>query len=406
MGDSNQRQLQDKKDLWDDQFLDRMREIGDPLADQAVAAVLDGKGIEEVHRLMKTLVLNDQPPPDSLPPEIKDYLAETEIVEPPALPRIKIGEDLFAEHGPEILMLLGCYSLPAAYAASKGVQVLYRTGYLLNRPNRRLFETTQMLIDVMTPGGLGVAGKGVRTAQKVRLMHAAIRHLILQDKDNPWDPELGCPINQEDLVATLMIFSYLVIDGLEKIGVSLQPESSEAYLDAWREVGRIMGVREDLLPANMAEAKFLTEKIQSRQVTYSPEGEKMTQALLEMMEEDAPHIFRDVPSSLMRLFLPPDVADFLGVPNHKFEKRLIEFEVHFSAKIEHLIGTNERRRGLIRIFNLHLIQWFVNVDRGGKRARFEIPDHFRRKWDYGVKEENLSFWQRLVRWLRLRFKRQ
>jgi len=397
---------QDIKDRWDDSFLDSMREIGDPLADDAVLSVIDRAGIEEVHRLMSTLVVNDQPPPGSLPPEIEHYLEESYKVVPGDLPRVEIGEEMFAEHGPEVLMLLACYSLPAAYAAANGVQVLYRTGYMLNRPNRRLFETTQMVIDVMTPGGLGAEGKGVRTAQKVRLMHAAIRHLILTDKENPWDPTFGYPINQEDLAATLMIFSYLVLEGLQTMGVSLDEESQEAYLDAWRTVGRIMGVRKDLLPDNVAEAKNLTYKIRARQIKYSPEGEKMTHALLEMMETESPRIFKGMPANMMRLFLPSNVADFLKVPDHKFEEFILKLALHFATDIEHIVDESERHRKLIRIFNIHLIQWMINVDRGGKRAKFEIPDYFRRRWNYGAQEEELSFWQRLFRWVKSMFGRK
>ena len=50
---------QDIEDRWDDSFLDSMREIGDPLADDAVLSLMDRAGIEEVHRLMSTLVVND-----------------------------------------------------------------------------------------------------------------------------------------------------------------------------------------------------------------------------------------------------------------------------------------------------------------------------------------------------------
>src|SRR5690606_21151437 len=141
------------------------------------------------------------------------------LVRPPDQAAIAPGQELFAEHGPLILMCLGHYSLPAAYAAAKGVEVLHRTAYLEKRPAKRLFETTQMVIDVMSPGGLAAAGRGVRTAQKVRLMHAMVRHLIQHDPEQPWDASLGVPINQEDLAGTLMTFSWLTLDGLAKLGV-------------------------------------------------------------------------------------------------------------------------------------------------------------------------------------------
>ena len=199
-------------------------------------------------------------------------------------------------------MILACYSLPAAYAARKGVQVLYRTGFLAQRTNLRLFQTSQMVIDVMSPGGLGPTGMGRVTAVKVRLIHAAIRRLLLSDTKNPWPDEWGVPLNQEDLAGTLMTFTHLIRDGLDKLGVGIWPPG---YLNAWQAVGRMMGIVEDLIPKTPDEASELCAIIQRRQVDPSPEGRALTTALLEMMQHYAPPLFGGMPAALMRLFLPP-----------------------------------------------------------------------------------------------------
>mgnify|MGYP006276117693 CR=1 FL=1 len=221
-------------------------------------------------------------------------------------------------------MLLCCYSLPSSYAAKKGVQVLHRTAYLAKRPNRRLFETAQFIVDVLSPGGLGPEGKGIRTAQKVRLMHAAIRHLILTDTKAPWDTAtLGVPINQEDMVGTLMTFTWLILDGLAKLGNSLTPEDQQAYFETWLVVGRLMGVDADLLPATVADARALTALIEQRQIAESPQGREMMAALLGMMQSNVPAVFQTVPAALIREFLPADVATFLGVPDHALEQEML-----------------------------------------------------------------------------------
>src|SRR5262249_18332343 len=151
--------------------------VGDPLADAVVAQLFADGDVDAVNGLMHALVRDDGLVPENLPAVVSDYLAQTRPrleLDPDKLAR---GQNLFALNGPEMLVALGFYSLPASYAARKGVQVIYRTAYLQNRPVRRVFETTQMVIDVMSPGGLGPSGRGVVTAQKVRLMHAAVRHL-------------------------------------------------------------------------------------------------------------------------------------------------------------------------------------------------------------------------------------
>jgi len=385
-------------DRWSDGLLDSMRAQGDPVADKAVAAVFSRGQVEAVHHLMNTLVANDQPPPKALPPELRDYLARTKI-SPPNLPRVQLGERLFADHGPEIIVILACYSLPQDYAARRGVKVLYETGYLLERPNRRVFETAQMIIDVMKPGGLGPHGDGIRAAQKVRLMHAAVRHLILHNQARPWDSDLlGVPINQEDLAGTLMSFAYIVVDGLRRLGVTVAPEAAEAYLDAWRAVGRIMGIRKELLPADMREAQALTETIIGRQVDESAEGRRMAGALLEMLESNAPPLFKGFPAAMMRHFLPAKTADQLGVPRHRLDERIIDVATRLGGALDDVVEHSKRRERIIRRFSLHLLQWMINVDRGGKRSQFHIPRDLQKHWTPPSGGSEATFWGDLVHW--------
>jgi antitoxin component of MazEF toxin-antitoxin module len=308
---------------------------------------------------------------------------------------------VFAEHGPEVLVLLCCYSLPSSYAARKGVQVLYRTAYLAKRPNRRLFETAQMIVEVMSPGGLGPRGRGLRSAQKVRLMHAAIRHLILTDTRQPWDTAaLGVPINQEDLLGTLMTFSWIVLDGLARLGVRLAPADQQAYLEAWLVVGALMGIEPALLPKTVAEAQAVTALIERRQVAASPEGREMMAALLHMMQTNVPAAFQTVPACLIREFLPPDVAGFLGVPSHRFEQELIRLAQHALRPLEQFVDMAARRHALVRAFSLHLLRWMIAVDLDGRTNRFQLPDSLHQAWEMAPPDSEESFWDKLKHRLR------
>ena len=388
---------------FDDAMLDALRRVGDPPADRVIEALFADREVAQARRLLATLVQNDVPPPTGLPPEVLDYLRSSDAVNGAESEALEAGQELFAEHGPLILMSLAHYSLPAAYAAAKGVEVLHRTAYLEKRPAKRLFETTQMVIDVMTPGGLGRAGRGVRTAQKVRLMHAMVRYLIQHDQEHPWDDSLGVPINQEDLAGTLMTFSWITLDGLDKLGVHPSPRAKQQYLGAWRAVGRLMGLEQRLLPANLEEAEVLTRRIQARQVAPSEAGRLLTRALLDMVETASDtRCLRDMSSALMRHFLPSEVAEFLGVPRHALDNLLVDV-------VEVLADSdNDAMRELplvgraARSFSLHFIQWMIHVELGGRSAPFVIADQLRRRWRLDADSEP-SFWSRLGEWLGKRF---
>lgn len=357
--------------------------MGDPEADQAIAALFaeSGQQARAVAGVIESLVRNAEPTPQNLPPQLHGYLEMTSRVPLPVLPRVKIGEQAFAEHGPEILCLLGCYSLPAAYGARKGAQVLFRTGQLTERAHHRLFVTSQMVLDVMASGGLAAGGRGIRTAQKVRLMHAAVRHLLLNDPKTPWDThELGMPINQEDLAGTLMTFSYQIMDGLAQLGLPLKAEEQQAYLDSWRAVGHLMGVHPSLIPHTMADAKILTDTIERRQIAASPEGKALAQALLQMMNHAAPPFARGIPPAVMRQLLPENVADFLGIPQSTTHKWVLRSLIGFARLIDKFTARRQHRTVVFRWLTMHLIQWMVTLNLG-RPARFEIPLELSNLWN-------------------------
>ena len=300
---------------------------------------------------------------ERLPDEAIEFLARSREMRPDE--EVTAGQEVFQELGPEILLILGCYSLPAAYAATRGARVLSQTGFLTEDTDRRLAETSQMVLDVMSAGGL-TPTDAVRAAEKVRLMHAAIRHLILGRTDQPWDqPENGLPINQEDFAATLMTFSYLVVDGLRKLGFSVTAGEAADYLEAWKLVGRLMGVLPELIPANFAEAKALTERIEQRQIAPGEVGRSLLTALLRVLDAKTTP---GVPAALMRRMLPRPVADGLGVPRHAVRDDLVlalTIALRLLDPLLRLLGTRTRA---FRVFSMDLLQYMIDRDRGGSAS--------------------------------------
>jgi hypothetical protein len=253
-----------------------------------------------------------------------------------------------------------------------------------------------MIVDVLSPGGLDAGGRGVRTAQKVRLMHAAVRHLILADAQAPWPlTAWGTPINQEDLLGTLMTFTWLILDGLQQEKIAISAADQAAYLDCWLAIGELMGIEPALLPRTVADAKALTAIIERRQVAPSPEGREMMAALLGMMNDNVPEGFRTLPSSLLRQFLPPDVATFLGVPDHVLERELISLAERLVHPLEAFADGEARRHGIIRAFSVHLLRSMMALELDG-RARFALPQNLTQAWHLAPADSEESFWRKLA----------
>jgi hypothetical protein len=365
---------------WTNEFLDPMRRLGDEPADELIQAFFAEKEVAAVNSLMRDLVQNDTIPPESIPDNFRDFLQSVAVLPPWAnMKKIQAGQDLFWDRGPAIVLLLFCYSLPFCYAARREAQALAPTGRLGSNPGRRITETAQMLIDVMAPGGLTGSGNGIRTVQKVRLMHAAIRHLLV--KTGTWDLAIDCPLNQEDLAGTLMSFTSITFDGLRRLGIDVSRSDAEAYLHCWKVIGHMLGLRPDLLPADLDDADAFTEVFKRRQFAASDEGRLMAKALIDLLAHIIPgNIFDFVPRALTHYFVGNEMAGILGVEPVPFQEALVS-----PLRLANLVeGKFEASpffmRQLAEAVSRHLLEALQFVARGGNRPTFNIPTELRQRW--------------------------
>ena len=383
---------------WDDAFLDAMRLEGDPVADSVVAAIFPHGEVGRVNSLLTRLIRNDGIPSSDLPPEVASYLADSARLPSWADPeKIRAGEELFVEFGITSTVLLSCASLPECYVMKNGIHVLWLTQKLEDHVRRRVLETAQMIMDVMSPGGLAPAGRGIRSAQKVRLLHATIRHLILAEESESgtpevprgfadvlqrhrWDPALGHPVCQEDMAYTLMTFSYVGVRGLEDLGAELTDHQKDCYIHCWNVVGHVMGIRDELLPRDHREARQLFGTIQARQGGETEEGRRMTAALLGFVESLFPRPLRSVPHLLMRELLGDRTADLLDIPSVGGLQRLVQRSLltvwrWIDRDLSRVDVSHPHFRRFSERLHLQLLRKMGKMPRGWNRELFHLPDH-------------------------------
>jgi uncharacterized protein (DUF2236 family) len=370
---------------WTDAFLDDMRKVADPRADDVIATLFAEGEVAHVNALFKTLVENDEPVPRHLPPVVGEYFSQTEGLPDWSDEKLLAkGEEVFMAYGLHIVAALFFSSLPECYAGAKGAHALAITARLSKRPYRRIVETAQFIIDTMSPGGLGPEGAGIRSAQKVRLMHAAVRHMC--NTQPHWDPTWGKPINQEDLAGTLMTFSTVVLDALHRLGLDVEPAQQEAYFHTWRNVGHLLGIDARLIPRDVADGRDLMNAIRRRQHAGSPVGVELTTALVKFMEHVVPGtLFDPVPGHLIRYLVGDEVADMLELPSLNALERMV---LAASAALEHLVDLPlrhfEEMDRLFEVFNHKVFEGLLLVTRGDSRPPFRIPSSLRRSWGLHV----------------------
>lgn len=396
-------------DRWTDALLDRMRREGDPLADATVKSVFDKGQVAAVNDLLTRLVRNDDVPAGPWPVEMTDYLHRSaQLPDWADAGLIRTGENVFLRYGLSSFGVLACASLPGCYVLRDVAAVLGSTQRLAEHARRRIFETAIMVLAVMAEGGLAPGGAGIRVVQKVRLMHAAVRQLILTSPPavpapppgsladvlvaQRWPAERGIPLSQEDLAAVLLTFSHVVLRGWKHLGLELTGAEAAAYLHSWNVVGHVLGIRDELLARDVEDAAALFEAVARRRAADTPDGRALTASLLAVCESFAGPsqlLLRPVPRILMRGLLRPEICQMLGVPPlgawGRVYRPLLRATVRVvngvkSDVFQGLPGLAAASAALSR----RLLEDIVAQPRGGGRTAFRIPDRLADSWGLGV----------------------
>jgi hypothetical protein len=235
----------------------------------------------------------------------------------------------------------------------------------------------------MAPGGLPPGGRGIRSIQKVRLLHATIRHLL---HESGWDTEtLGEPINQEDMAGTLMSFSVALLDGLDLLGIKVPRERKEAYLHSWKVVGHVLGLRPEFLPADVDEAGALTDRILARHTGPSEAGEALTTALIDFVRGRARSSFlRGMLSYMILYFTSEKIAAALGVHAHHDRMDDVVLSLcRFAGRwIDRVSDHTPIIRNLVRRISYVTMRDFTRVFNHGKQVYFDLPTSLQSEWGF------------------------
>ena len=312
--------------------LNTLRTMGDPAADECVRELArQGVTARQLRpffgKLREKGVL-------SLPPEapavLRDFLQNFRV-DPDHPDRhplpdwadrdaIRRGQLAFRERTIPAVLVMLCKSLVEGYAAPSMAKILNLSGELQHHPFHRLMGTLQLLQDVGSPGSFDADGVGPAVAKEMRLLHAGVRNNVARQTmgDEAYEAfvdQYGLPINQEDMLGTILGFSMLVVDGLEVIGVPFTPQEAEDYYHVWRVYGHLAGIQRpgldenaDAMPPTLDEARAFYDVYhrhyvgatsfdgdwRKRSMAENPDGVQLAQAHVKMIADLLPKRYRRV----------------------------------------------------------------------------------------------------------------
>ncbi len=223
----------------------RFQLIQDPLADAVVAELAQTK--RNLHAVMDAVLRRGLDAVDDPGPALVAFMRHIEHV--PAwvdFDQLRLGARTYQRLGPASMMILSAWSLMNGYRCGPAVKPLALTGRLERQAPRRLAETSRFVTEVAQSNGMRRHREGFMLTARVRLLHAMVRRMLLRSGD--WQTRAwGAPINQGDMMGTVIEFSLLVLAGARKMGFHFTQDEANAVVQLWRYCGYVSGVDERLL---------------------------------------------------------------------------------------------------------------------------------------------------------------
>lgn len=427
-----------------DAELEAWRQVQDPEADRVAEALLESPFGHTVYTVLGQIMKNSDEvsverfnrvhPESANDPEyerlsgiLSDYFNDMHRMPQTDEDRdtIRRGCEFFDLHVTDGLMALTFRSLIKQYAAARATNVLTSTRLLVEYPHRRMIETLQFVADVMDPNGFTPDGYAMRSIQKLRLIHAMIRHRINRSRTNPmqgdsavqfpWDDSWGHPINQEDMIFAVHTFSVEVIDGMLAFGIDMSPQQIEDYYYTWHLYGRALGVKDELNPKTYAEGRALQKRIYANEFKPNPNALQLTPPLIEFAKKLLPfspsetHVY-----ALAKRYNDPEdyvpvFEKILNIPITKahigwlwwyfvLDYALMAYE--WIKRKFFMAGMSEEQRvHYLAIRNEKAIQAIVDLEKTWTGKHFRIADGFgssSAKMDAKEIPSQPSIWKRLT----------
>lgn len=352
----------------------------DPLADEAIAALSKWPAVARHARIESALRGEDCRDVPELARLVAESARPAEWLDEAQLDQ---ASRVFLRAGLLGGLTLALCSLVTGYAAPAGNKPLAFSGRLTEQADRRLAETAQFVTAVTQPGGLRPYELGFRLCLHVRLMHAQVRSLI--DASGRWEASSWAePINQHDMLATILLFSDVFVTGIRDLGVRVSDEEADAYQHLFRRVGELMGVEPELLPRSFSEADRMSTFFRLTQGRPDADSRELVAALLagpiraarNERERARAEIRVRIASGLCRSLVGDELADGLGLSRdaHRLWRRGVQSTFHL---LERLRSSSSNLNDWVETLGGRYWQRSVQLGLGGRAARYELPHRLR-----------------------------
>ncbi|WP_419999612.1 oxygenase MpaB family protein [Streptomyces boninensis] len=289
------------------------RWVWDDEADPLVAALLDRGDVPKVNELLWDWKRNDQPLPDGLPADLRDFMEKARKLPSWAeRGKLETAAEFNKTRGLYLNLLNGVGGGMLSTAIPKEAQAVYYSKGGADMEDR-VAKTSLLGFSVGHPVAYRPEGDCIVNAVKTRLVHAAVRHLLQQSPH--WPDEI--PISQNDMLVTWHTLPTFAMRRMRDWEIEIPDADAEAYLHVWQVTAHLLGIRDEFIPDTWAAANAQSDQVLPPAMGPTREGVELTDILLGQLADQTSlgtGISRPLCNALARMLVGKKVADWDRIP--------------------------------------------------------------------------------------------
>ena len=221
-------------------------QVGDPVM-EAVVEELASLPQKEVHRILRAGMDEDRDGMRNAPQLLREFFLDAPQPDPDWLDHDAFAPGIRAFQRNSVLVLSAFVTGVLIDGFSTLISKSFvQTGRIFDNGVRRLRQNNRQQMEIFWPGGLERYGDGWKLSVRIRIVHAQIRHLLLNTDE--WEYEAwGLPISGAHLGYAVSAFSARLLKHMKTLGVKYNDEEYASFMAVWRYTGYLMGIPESVL---------------------------------------------------------------------------------------------------------------------------------------------------------------
>ncbi|RFU83990.1 DUF2236 domain-containing protein [Streptomyces triticagri] len=348
--------------------------VWDDEVDELLVSLIEGGHIPAVNRAMESWVDNDDPLPTGLPTALSAYLQKVNRL-PSWADRTKLARaaDFNRRKDTYLFMLYGLGSGIMSTVIPREARSVYWSAGGADMKDRAA-KTFTFGYDLAELDGFEPTGQFVVTANKTRLVHAAVRHLLPQSPHWAGDADQDIPISNADILVTFHSLGTYVRRKLLDWQVPFDAEDQEAFLHSWQVALHLLGVRDEYIPKSWADAEAQSEQVLTPILAPTTEGIALAEDLLGLPSQVDLGVTRGFLNEFVRYVLSDEIGDWLGLKRDHASAGLIR--AAWPAFIRFREGLTPVMPGAFYLFDQFvraLAMAFLNNGSSGRTTPIVIP---------------------------------